>query len=110
MYEKYKGEIPDGLLIRHTCDNRICINPAHLLIGTVADNMKDCIERGRHVILRINRKGNVANLKCGPQKLTAENVVEIRMSAMSDRILAKEYNVCKGTIHAIKRRKIWKNV
>jgi hypothetical protein len=110
MYETHKETIPDGLLIRHTCDNRICINPDHLLIGTVADNVNDCIERGRHIIKMSGRKGNVANLIYGPQKLTAEKVAEIRTSTLSDRILAEAYSVCRGTIHAIKCRKIWKNV
>ncbi len=47
-YRRYKGDIPDGLLIRHTCDNTHCINPDHLLLGTDADNARDKMERGRH--------------------------------------------------------------
>lgn len=48
-YEAFKGPIPEGLIVRHTCDIMPCINPKHLIVGTHADNMQDCIERGRFV-------------------------------------------------------------
>lgn len=44
----YKGAIPLGHVVRHTCDNRRCVNPAHLIVGTPADNVKDMVERNRH--------------------------------------------------------------
>lgn len=47
VYEMTKGPIPDGLVVRHTCDVRLCINPDHLLLGTPADNIRDMVERGR---------------------------------------------------------------
>lgn len=45
-YELHKGPIPDGMLVLHDCDNKKCINPDHLHIGTHADNMREAAERG----------------------------------------------------------------
>lgn len=47
-YRAWVGEIPWDKLIRHSCDNPPCINPAHLLLGTIADNMQDAVERGSY--------------------------------------------------------------
>lgn len=47
-YEFHKGEIPDGLYVLHSCDNKRCVNPDHLHVGTAADNMREKIERKRH--------------------------------------------------------------
>lgn len=48
-YEISTGtEIPDGLCILHSCDNPACVNPSHLRVGTRAENMRDCLARGRH--------------------------------------------------------------
>jgi hypothetical protein len=50
MYEARFGAIPEGMVIRHKCDNVACINPDHLEVGTQADNIRDKIERGRQPV------------------------------------------------------------
>lgn len=46
-YVTYKGPIPAGLVVRHTCDVTCCVNPDHLVLGTNKDNTADMISRGR---------------------------------------------------------------
>jgi hypothetical protein len=83
------GPIPDGQLIRHTCDNPPCCNPAHLLNGTTADNMRDMVRRRRH----------------GGEKLTPDDVRRIRDEPVkrgSVKALAAEYGVHPQTITEIR--------
>lgn len=47
IFEEMYGPIPEGLVIRHRCDNGRCINPEHMLLGTIKQNIHDAIERGR---------------------------------------------------------------
>ena len=51
-YKLYKGKIPDGLLVCHSCDVPFCVNPAHLFLGTGIDNQQDSIKKGRTAYLK----------------------------------------------------------
>lgn len=46
-YVEFIGNIPAGMVVMHSCDNPGCINPNHMSLGTVRDNVRDCINKGR---------------------------------------------------------------
>jgi hypothetical protein len=72
-YELHKGPIPDGLCVLHTCDNPKCVNPDHLFLGTLAENTRDMMRKGRSK-LGTNLEGE----KHGRAKLKAKDVLAIR--------------------------------
>lgn len=106
MWELINGPIPDGLLVCHTCDNRRCVNPSHLWIGTPADNMRDMAAKGR------------SSSRPGEQQwkatLSDADVIEIRhlyaTQDITQRALAKLYGVHFGTISGVLNGKTWAHI
>jgi hypothetical protein len=101
-YEAFVGEIPNGLLLRHTCDNRLCVNPNHLAPGTHLENMADYRARGVSGPKRASRNGN--------SKLTEADVAEIRSSDLSVTELAEAYGTDRTNIWCVKSGKTWKHL
>ncbi len=105
-WEYTNGPIPEGLECCHKCDYRRCCNPSHLWLGTHAENMRDCMIKGR-----LNtRRGS----KAGPSKLSERQVVEIRTmyrpGVVSLNMIARLFGVSKRAILFIVQRRSWKHV
>lgn len=103
VYTEMFGEIPENMVIRHTCDNPACINPEHLIIGTVQDNNQDMIERDRHV------KGS----RCWSAKLDENEVVKIKMMIRDghrNKNIASKFGVDHRIISNIRHGRRWKHV
>lgn len=108
-YMLYNGAFPpEGMVIRHKCDNPRCVNPLHLEYGTKKDNAQDALDRGRYP------KRDQAGEKNGAAKLNEEKVREIRRlwatPNNSTVKLAKQFNVSHDTISLVVNGKSWRNV
>jgi hypothetical protein len=106
-YMLYNGDFPpEGLVIRHKCDNPRCVNPFHLDTGTKKDNAQDASERGR--LKSRDSRGE----KNPGVKLTVEQVREIRRLSRlhGPSELAKRFAVTDQTICNIKAGKTWRHV
>lgn len=101
-YTVFKGEIPDGLIVRHTCDNPNCVDPDHLELGTHGDNKADAILRGRCRDFR-----GVTNVKA---RLTEADVLSIYTSSLSVKELMKMFNVSQSAIYKIKGGLSWRHI
>lgn len=104
-YGLWVSPVTPGAIIRHSCDNRICMNPEHLLSGTHADNMNDKMQRGRYRCLEGAAHPNA--------KLTTQEVLDIRKEYVSGRLsqnmLAEVYGVSSCTIWSIVNLKTRRN-
>lgn len=87
-YILFVSPIKTNDVIRHTCDNPICVNPNHLLKGTHADNVRDRVSRNRSAKDEFN----------GRSKLTRTIVEKCRTSNKSYKVLAEEYSVSSSTM------------
>lgn len=102
-YELHFGPIPEGLVVRHKCDNRACTNPEHLELGTTADNQRDKVVRGRSL------KGERHSLA----KLTNDEVRQIRRlhsEGVRSGKIAKRFGIDRTNVWQIATRRTWRHI
>lgn len=96
-----KGPIPKGVCVLHTCDNRRCINPNHLFLGTKGDNNRDAFSKKRHYFGTRHWKA----------KLTPADVRVIRKRyarGESQESIGKDYGVCQAHVSDVVHKKAWR--
>lgn len=107
-YEVYKGPIPEGLFILHSCDNPSCVNPNHLIEGTQKDNMRDMFGKNRYPMEKLYQPGPDHH----NAKLTWEQVQEIRFLYAQGEItqwdLGVKFGVTQPVINRVVRNKGYK--
>ena len=96
----YRGPIPGGKFVLHSCDNKACVNPDHLYLGDHAINMADAAHRYRHA------RGSAQHLA----KLAESDIAKIRADTRPQEQIAADYSVSQHTISQIKLKKTWRHV
>jgi hypothetical protein len=100
VYMLLVGPIPEGQNVLHRCDNPCCVNPDHLFLGSLGDNNRDRKEKGR----------GATGVRHPMNKLSVEQVLEIRNAPGLHREIAGQFGVSKSLISHIKTRRLWKEL
>lgn len=92
-WKMHKGEIPEGMMVCHKCDNKRCVNPDHLFLGDAQTNMADCAIKNRR-----------------PRKLTQEQLLKVRHELCgkhSQRAIGRMMNISHTTIRRIANNSLY---
>lgn len=102
-YEAFVGPVPEGMCVCHKCDTPLCVNPAHLFVGTQQDNNADKVRKGRQAFLRGELNGTA--------KLTEADVARIRSiyasGGVGSEAIGREFGVSGRQIRNIVGRRQW---
>lgn len=116
VWEWMNGPIPDGMCVRHRCDNPPCVRPDHLMLGTTDDNMKDKVARGRqprgkthyahlHPETRRGERNPAAKIDAS---IVAEIIARYTAGGISQSGLARAYGLSQPHVSRIVRGENWR--
>ena len=101
--------IPAGLYVCHHCDNRKCVRPEHLFLGTARDNAMDMFNKGRHAPVEPMRGEAAVHAKLTANKVRAIRAI-YRQGLVGVPTLGRLYGVSGTAIHNIVTGKVWREV
>lgn len=87
-YELHHGDIPEGMDVMHTCDNKVCVNPEHLRVGTRKENMEDMVAKNRQKTSKLT-------------EVDFERIQDMRTHGLTMREIAKQFGVSRPLISLI---------
>jgi hypothetical protein len=106
-FRLFFGEVPRDKNVCHHCDNRRCVNPRHLFLGTQSENLSDAVAKGRMFIPMLKGAAN------GNSRLTAADVSEIKAMkrrGLMSKDIASAFSVSPTTITDIIKGRTWRDV
>jgi HNH endonuclease len=108
-YRAFKGEISPGKVVRHTCDNPVCCNPKHLILGWQADNLKDSRDKGRAYSLTNEDRARGIAISAALRKIPPhieEDVIQRFNRGEHREDIANHHGIHLSTTNRIIKRKL----
>lgn len=96
-WEMHFGPVPFGVQVLHSCDNRSCVRPDHLFLGSQADNVVDMVRKRRHY-----------NLKLSPEAV--REIRALRLSGIPASRFAARFGICAAHARKVARSSAWRHV
>lgn len=109
-YTFSKGPIPDGKFVCHKCDNKKCVNPSHLFIGTALDNNRDCITKGRRHAFDMSKilKTGEDNPSSKLDRVKVAAIMPLKRSGMTWKQIATLFGVAPITVRRAGKGISWR--
>lgn len=102
-WEMFNGPIPSGKIICHKCDNRACVNPMHLFVGTHADNMNDKVMKGR-------QPHGAGHWHAKLDENAVRDIRRMVAAGLTQREAGQKYGVGQSLISNILTKRLWKHI
>lgn len=99
-----RGPVPRGLLVCHRCDNRLCVRPGHLFLGTSQDNVNDAVVKGRHA-----RGGEFTQSRLNENQATVIRKLR-RWTTLTFKEIGALFGVSWGTAYDVCSGRTWKHI